>query len=204
MIDTLEGPGIIKSQCPTCKAPGWKKDLIFNHAINNIVDHLTKWGAATGKLHTHIHFAQLGMLLNIIRLYAEKRRAGLREKMRKRQQLQTISQQDLQGSADCSNAAHEVLTACNASPGKPAEEILPAHLQKLESGVEDVPPDRRPGRNAACTEIACRMQEKQGSEHFMKDTTSLEAFKPATPDNFTAAWVQRVSAFCIKAPVFVV
>ncbi|GAB4820683.1 hypothetical protein N2152v2_007729 [Parachlorella kessleri] len=38
VIATLEGPGIIKSQCPTCKQPGWKKDLVFNHTINNAVE----------------------------------------------------------------------------------------------------------------------------------------------------------------------
>jgi hypothetical protein len=27
---TLEGPGISKSECPTCGLPVWKKDLVHN------------------------------------------------------------------------------------------------------------------------------------------------------------------------------
>jgi BRCA1 C Terminus (BRCT) domain len=38
VIKTLEGIGISTSQCPTCKQPGWKKDLKPNHQINNAVD----------------------------------------------------------------------------------------------------------------------------------------------------------------------
>jgi hypothetical protein len=38
VIKTLEGPGISKSQCPDCQQPGWKKDLVFNHTINNLVE----------------------------------------------------------------------------------------------------------------------------------------------------------------------
>ena len=41
VISTLEGPGISKSECPTCKQPGWKNDLRFNHVLNNTVDHIT-------------------------------------------------------------------------------------------------------------------------------------------------------------------
>jgi hypothetical protein len=36
---TLEGPGIIKSECPVCHKPGWKNDLRFNHTLNNTVEH---------------------------------------------------------------------------------------------------------------------------------------------------------------------
>jgi hypothetical protein len=31
VVDTLEGPGIVKSQCPICKQPAWKKELRTNH-----------------------------------------------------------------------------------------------------------------------------------------------------------------------------
>lgn len=30
-MDTLEGPGIVKSQCPICRQPAWKKELRTNH-----------------------------------------------------------------------------------------------------------------------------------------------------------------------------
>lgn len=46
VIDTLEGPGISKSQCPKCHQPGWKKDLVFNHQLNNVVDTTMKLQAA--------------------------------------------------------------------------------------------------------------------------------------------------------------
>jgi hypothetical protein len=34
----LEGPGIIASRCPTCQQPGWKRDLVPNHALKSIVE----------------------------------------------------------------------------------------------------------------------------------------------------------------------
>ncbi len=37
---TLEGPGITVSQCPTCKQPGWKKELQPAHKLASLVDHL--------------------------------------------------------------------------------------------------------------------------------------------------------------------
>ncbi len=36
VISTIEGPGITKSECPTCHQPGWKKDLQTNHKFNSI------------------------------------------------------------------------------------------------------------------------------------------------------------------------
>ena len=38
VLATLEGPGITQSECPVCKQPGWKKDLRFNHVLNNVVE----------------------------------------------------------------------------------------------------------------------------------------------------------------------
>lgn len=40
VIATMEGPGIVKSQCPTCGVPGWKKELVSNHTINNAREHI--------------------------------------------------------------------------------------------------------------------------------------------------------------------
>jgi hypothetical protein len=40
VIATMEGPGIVKSQCPTCGVPGWKKELVSNHTINNAQEHI--------------------------------------------------------------------------------------------------------------------------------------------------------------------
>lgn len=37
VIDTLEGPGIVKSECPTCRAPVWKKELRRAHAFENLI-----------------------------------------------------------------------------------------------------------------------------------------------------------------------
>jgi hypothetical protein len=31
VINTLEGPGINKSECPVCRQPLWKKDLAKDH-----------------------------------------------------------------------------------------------------------------------------------------------------------------------------
>lgn len=38
VINTLEGPGIVKSQCPACKQPAWKKDLHTNHKYTAVAD----------------------------------------------------------------------------------------------------------------------------------------------------------------------
>lgn len=38
MVDTLEGPGIVRSQCPTCKQPAWKKHLKTNHKYLGLAD----------------------------------------------------------------------------------------------------------------------------------------------------------------------
>lgn len=38
MVDTLEGPGIVKSQCPICKQPAWKKELKTNHKYLALAD----------------------------------------------------------------------------------------------------------------------------------------------------------------------
>lgn len=38
MIDTLEGPGIVKSQCPCCAQPAWKKELKTNHKYSALAD----------------------------------------------------------------------------------------------------------------------------------------------------------------------
>ncbi|CAL8465554.1 g5090 [Coccomyxa elongata] len=40
VLQTLEGPGITVSQCPTCKQPGWKKELQPAHKFSSLVDHL--------------------------------------------------------------------------------------------------------------------------------------------------------------------
>ncbi|BDA49917.1 hypothetical protein COCOBI_15-0450 [Coccomyxa sp. Obi] len=40
VLQTLEGPGITVSQCPTCKQPGWKKELQPAHKLSSLVDHL--------------------------------------------------------------------------------------------------------------------------------------------------------------------
>ncbi|KAL4534754.1 hypothetical protein Ndes2437A_g05513 [Nannochloris sp. 'desiccata'] len=44
VIRKLEGKGISTSQCPTCKQPGWKKDLKSNHIFNNAVEHFKALG----------------------------------------------------------------------------------------------------------------------------------------------------------------
>lgn len=38
VVDTLEGPGIVKSQCPSCKQPAWKKDLKTNYKYLALAD----------------------------------------------------------------------------------------------------------------------------------------------------------------------
>jgi hypothetical protein len=38
VVDTLEGPGIVKSQCPICKQPAWKKELKTNHKYLGLAD----------------------------------------------------------------------------------------------------------------------------------------------------------------------
>lgn len=38
MTDTLEGPGIVKSQCPACKQPAWKQDLHNNHKYTAVAE----------------------------------------------------------------------------------------------------------------------------------------------------------------------
>lgn len=38
VVSTLEGPGIVKSQCPTCRQPGWKKELATNHKYSAIAE----------------------------------------------------------------------------------------------------------------------------------------------------------------------
>lgn len=38
VVDTLEGPGIVKSQCPTCRQPAWKKELKTNHKYLALAD----------------------------------------------------------------------------------------------------------------------------------------------------------------------
>ena len=38
VVDTLEGPGIVKSQCPSCKQPAWKKELKTNHKYLALAD----------------------------------------------------------------------------------------------------------------------------------------------------------------------
>lgn len=48
VIDTLEGPGIAKSQCPSCQQPGWKKDLVPNYTVNNSVEHVQQLMAGIG------------------------------------------------------------------------------------------------------------------------------------------------------------
>jgi hypothetical protein len=38
VVDTLEGPGIVKSQCPICEQPAWKKELKTNHKYLGLAD----------------------------------------------------------------------------------------------------------------------------------------------------------------------
>ena len=38
VIATLEGPGITRSQCPTCHVPGWKNNLATNHLIKGLTE----------------------------------------------------------------------------------------------------------------------------------------------------------------------
>ena len=40
VVDTLEGPGIIKSECPCCHRPAWKRDLHANHKKAAVMHHL--------------------------------------------------------------------------------------------------------------------------------------------------------------------
>ena len=40
VVDTLEGPGIIKSECPRCHRPAWKRDLHVNHKKAAMMHHL--------------------------------------------------------------------------------------------------------------------------------------------------------------------
>jgi hypothetical protein len=40
VVDTLEGPGITASQCPTCARPAWKRDLAPNHKYQALVEQL--------------------------------------------------------------------------------------------------------------------------------------------------------------------
>ncbi|KAK9844553.1 hypothetical protein WJX74_003980 [Apatococcus lobatus] len=42
VINTIEGPGITKSECPTCHQPGWKKDLQTNHKFKSIASAVQK------------------------------------------------------------------------------------------------------------------------------------------------------------------
>ena len=42
MIATLEGKGISKSQCPSCKVPAWKKDLKKNCTYETAIDMMMK------------------------------------------------------------------------------------------------------------------------------------------------------------------
>ena len=42
VISTIEGPGITKSECPTCHQPGWKKDLQTNHKFKSIASAIQK------------------------------------------------------------------------------------------------------------------------------------------------------------------
>lgn len=41
VVATLEGPGIAKSECPTCHQPVWKKDLKRNLTYENLIDKVT-------------------------------------------------------------------------------------------------------------------------------------------------------------------
>jgi hypothetical protein len=38
VVDTLEGPGIVRSQCPICKQPAWKKELKTNYKYLALAD----------------------------------------------------------------------------------------------------------------------------------------------------------------------
>ena len=40
VVDTLEGPGIITSECPRCHRPAWKRDLHVNHKKAAVMHHL--------------------------------------------------------------------------------------------------------------------------------------------------------------------
>lgn len=42
VIDTLEGPGIVKSECPQCHQPAWKKDLQPCHKYSNLLEGLAR------------------------------------------------------------------------------------------------------------------------------------------------------------------
>ena len=37
IYDVLEGPGITQSQCPVCRKPVWKRELVRNHKYANLV-----------------------------------------------------------------------------------------------------------------------------------------------------------------------
>jgi hypothetical protein len=39
VLKTIEGPGISKSECPTCHQPGWKNDLLPNLKYANVLEH---------------------------------------------------------------------------------------------------------------------------------------------------------------------
>lgn len=38
VVDTLEGPGIVRSQCPICNQPAWKKELKTNYKYLSLAD----------------------------------------------------------------------------------------------------------------------------------------------------------------------
>lgn len=40
MVDTLEGPGVVESKCPTCARPGWARELLPNRKLEALVGHL--------------------------------------------------------------------------------------------------------------------------------------------------------------------
>ena len=40
VVDTLEGPGVVKSECPACGKPAWKNDLERNHTYGALVEHV--------------------------------------------------------------------------------------------------------------------------------------------------------------------
>ena len=40
MVDTLEGPGVVESKCPSCSHPGWVRELLPNRKLEALVGHL--------------------------------------------------------------------------------------------------------------------------------------------------------------------
>eukprot|EP00775_Hariotina_reticulata_P002613 gene2613-biopygen4200 len=57
IINTLEGPGIVKSQCFVCKQPAWKKELVRNHKYDAIKESLLQL-AGILQLQGHVEEAQ--------------------------------------------------------------------------------------------------------------------------------------------------